>query len=129
MLSSMTKNLMNKAANFKDDSKDESKCESKYESKCESKKDKSKGDSVEKLICDFNDKNNYGIHYRTLKLYISLGLKLKKVHSCILFNQSAWLKNTLILIQKNVPVQKMILRRIFQINEQCCIWKNYGECT
>jgi len=48
MLSSMTKKLMNNAAFIKDDSKGES--------KCESKKDKSKGDSVEKLICDFNDK-------------------------------------------------------------------------
>ena len=47
---------------------------------------------VEKLIPNLNDKNNYVIHHETLKLYLSLGLKLTKIHRGIKFEESAWLK-------------------------------------
>ena len=47
---------------------------------------------VEKLIPNLNDKKNYVIHHETLKLYISLGLKLTKIHRGITFDECAWLK-------------------------------------
>ena len=47
---------------------------------------------VEKLIPNLNDKKNYVIHHETLKLYLSLGLKLTKIHRGIKFKESAWLK-------------------------------------
>ena len=47
---------------------------------------------VEKLIPNLNDKTKYVIHHETLKLYISLGLKLTKIHRGIKFTESAWLK-------------------------------------
>ena len=47
---------------------------------------------VEKLIPNLNDKKNYVIHHETLKLYLSLGLKLTKIHRGITFEESAWLK-------------------------------------
>ena len=34
---------------------------------------------IDKLIPNLNDKTNYVIHHETLKLYLSLGLKLKKI--------------------------------------------------
>ena len=82
MLSNHTKEIMNKSYLFLNPSKKDS----------EKNKDRSKGDAVDKLICDFSDKINYGIHYRALKFYLRQGLKLKKVHSVITFSQSAWLK-------------------------------------
>ena len=32
------------------------------------------------------------LHYRNLQFYLRLGLKLKKVHHILEFNQSQWLK-------------------------------------
>ena len=47
---------------------------------------------VEKLIPNLNNKTKYVIHHETLKLYLSLGLKLTKIHRGITFDESAWLK-------------------------------------
>ena len=46
---------------------------------------------VAKLIPTLSSKKNYVLHYRNLQLYLSLGLKLKKVHRVLEFDQSPWL--------------------------------------
>ena len=46
---------------------------------------------VAKLIPTLSGKNNYVLHYRNLQLYLSLGLRLKKIHKVLEFDQSAWL--------------------------------------
>lgn len=46
---------------------------------------------VVKLVPTLADKKNYVLHYRNLQLYLSLGLKLKKVHRELEFDQSPWL--------------------------------------
>ena len=51
-----------------------------------------KVEKVEKLICSIEDKEKYVIHIRALKQALNHGLKLKKVHRVIQFNQKAWLK-------------------------------------
>ena len=47
---------------------------------------------VSKLIPTFRDKKEYVLHYRNLQLYLDLGLKIKKVHRVLKFDQSPWLK-------------------------------------
>ena len=46
---------------------------------------------VAKLIPTLSSKKNYVLHYRNLQLYLSLGLKLRKVHRVVEFDQSPWL--------------------------------------
>ena len=46
---------------------------------------------VEKLIPNLRDKKNYVFHYRNLKQYLHRGLKIKKIHRGISF-EDAWLK-------------------------------------
>ena len=45
-----------------------------------------------KLIPNLMPKNNYVVHYRNLKYYLSKGLVLKKVHRILEFKQSDWMK-------------------------------------
>jgi hypothetical protein len=48
---------------------------------------------VPKLVCDLHDKNNYVIHISALKFYLEQGHIIKKVHRCITYRQSKWLKS------------------------------------
>ena len=48
---------------------------------------------VEKLIPNLWDKKKYVVHHKTLKQYISIGLKVTKIHREIKFEESAWLES------------------------------------
>lgn len=47
---------------------------------------------VKKLVPNLYNKTNYILHYRNLKLYLGLGMKLTKIHRILQFQQKAWLK-------------------------------------
>ena len=67
----------------------------------ESKEIKNK---IKKLIPNLNDKEKYVIHYRTLLLCLNLGLKLKKIHRGIKFEESDWMKS---YIEKNTRLRTL----------------------
>ena len=41
-----------------------------------------------KLIPNLGSKTNYVLYYRNLQLYLSLGMKLTKIHKALKFKQS-----------------------------------------
>ena len=47
---------------------------------------------TQKLVCNLSDKKKYVVHISILKQALDHGLKLKKVHRVIEFNQEVWLK-------------------------------------
>ena len=47
---------------------------------------------VKKLIPNLGSKTNYVLHYRNIRLYLSLGMKLTKTHSVLKVKQSDWMK-------------------------------------
>ena len=47
---------------------------------------------VKKIIPDLGNKTNYVVHYRNLLLYLSLGMKLTKIHRVLKFKLSDWMK-------------------------------------
>ena len=48
-----------------------------------------------KLTCNWIDKKNYLIQYRTLEFHVGQAMVVDKVHELTSFNQSIWLKNYL----------------------------------
>ena len=54
--------------------------------------EKMKVNKCKKLACNFHDKKNYVDHIKSLKRKLSHGLKTKKIHKVIQFNQRSWLK-------------------------------------
>ena len=46
--------------------------------------------NTEKLVLTLEDKEKYRVHYKNLQFYLSPGMRLKKVHRVIEFNQEPW---------------------------------------
>ena len=49
-------------------------------------------DKCKELVCNLRNKKKYVVHIKSLKQALNHGLKLKKVHRIIEFNQEAWPK-------------------------------------
>ena len=79
--------------------------------------------TVERYGLNFFDKEKYVLHYENLHLFLRLGLKLKKMHRVLEFNQLQWLKVEF-STQKRIEAEKKWRQKwksFVQINEQCCI--------
>ena len=58
---------------------------------------------VEKLVPNLHDKERYVTHNRNLQLYMALGMRLKKVHRALRFEQSPWMET---YIRMNTELRK-----------------------
>ena len=47
---------------------------------------------VKKLIPNLGNKTKYILNYKNLQVYLSLGMKLTKIHRALQFKQSDWMK-------------------------------------
>ena len=54
------------------------------------------------------DKEKYVVHYHNLQLYVALGMKIKKIHRIIQFEQAAWMKP---YIELNIEKRKEAVRK------------------
>ena len=61
-------------------------------------------DKCKKLVCNLHNKKKYVAHIKSLKQALNHGLKFKKVHRIIEFNQKAWLKS---YIDMNTELRKL----------------------
>ena len=61
-------------------------------------------DKCKKLVCSLLNKNKYIIIIKSLKQALNHGLKLKKIHRIIEFNQEAWLEP---YIETNTELRKL----------------------
>ena len=58
--------------------------------------------SSQKLICNFNEKQNYTLHYLTLQYYLKMpGFKVKQINYIIKFKQAKYLKDYIEYNHKN----------------------------
>ena len=80
---------------------------------------------VKKLLQTLYNKERYTLHYITLKLYVSLGLRVKKVHRCLKVSQSKWLSA---YIDLNTDMRQRAANKFeenfFKLMSNCA----YGKC-
>ena len=62
-------------------------------------------DKCKKLVCNLRNKKKYVVHIKSLKQALNHGLKFKKIHRIIEFNQEAWLKP---YIDMNTELSKVV---------------------
>ena len=77
-----------------------------------------------KLVQTLNNKNNYTIHYLNLKLYVELGMVVRKVHRILQFTQALWLKP---YIEKNTTKRQQATNKFeesfFKLMNNSCYGK------
>ena len=68
---------------------------------------------VMKLIPNLDNQTNYVLHYRNLLLYLSLGIKLTKIHRVLKFKQFDRMKKYIDLILKKEQMLLIVLKKTF----------------
>ena len=71
---------------------------------------------VKKLVPNLGPKKNYVLHYKNLKQYLDLGLKVTKVYCALEFDQSPWLKTYIDFnIQKRTAAKSSFEKGFFKL--------------
>ena len=85
-------------------------------------------DKCKKLVCNLRNKKKYVVHIKSLKQALNHGLKLKKVHRIIEFNQEAWLKP---YIHMNTELRKLAKndfeKDLFKLMDNAVFGKTMGN--
>ena len=80
---------------------------------------------VKKLVPHLRYRVKYVVHYRNLQYYLSLGMKLKKIHRILKFKQSNWLKEYIEFnTEKRMEATDEFNKSFFNLLINCI----YGKC-
>ena len=81
-----------------------------------------------KLLLTLQDKNNYVVHYRNLQFYLKQGMKLKRVHKVLEFEQECWMEP---YIRMNTEFRKNAKsnfeKNFLQAHEYFSFRQNHGK--
>ncbi|XP_031777427.1 uncharacterized protein LOC107981297 [Nasonia vitripennis] len=83
------------------------------------------GSKQKKLLTTLNDKKRYVIHYLALKQVLDNGLRLKKVHRILSFEQKPWLKP---YVEFNTEKRKQAKNEFEKLFYKLLINAVYGKC-
>ena len=78
---------------------------------------------TKKLLQTLHDKSNYTIHYELLQLFVRLGLKVKKVHRVLKFEQEAWLDTYITLNTTSDKLEKIFEEDLYKLLNNCAYGK------
>ncbi|XP_046570070.1 uncharacterized protein LOC124278400 [Haliotis rubra] len=85
--------------------------------------------SGKKLFCTLYDKNNYIVHFETLKCYLRLGMRVKHIHTVVRFAQEAWMKP---YIDVNTHKRKLATdsasKDFYKLLSNACYGKQIENC-
>lgn len=71
---------------------------------------------AKRLMSTLNNKLNYVVHYRNLQLYVSLGMKIKKVHRILKFEQQAFLQKYIgLCTEKRVAAKSDFEKKMYKL--------------
>ena len=74
------------------------------------------------------NKTNYIVHSRNLQLYLSLEMKLTKMHRALIFNSlTGWKTISILTLKKEEKATNKFEMKLFQINDEFCLWENNGK--
>ena len=89
--------------------------------------DKSPMPKAEKLLTTLTGKHHYVLHIRNLKLYLSLGMRLKAVHKVLSFHQESWLSPYITFnTAKRAKAKTPFERDFYKTLNVSLLWQTHG---
>lgn len=67
-----------------------------------------------KLVLTLQDTKNYVLHYKNLQFYLNQGIKLKKVHRALEFDQECWMASHIHMNTESESRHKTSLKITFR---------------